>query len=252
LRVKLADGREYESIPQLLQNAPEIDSIYAKPGRRTTYVYSGTGKPVTNEEEGLYINSDFSSYDDKTLYYRFHTIVVKEMLYSVELNTPASHSIYLWETTTMDNTYTVDFSVNKDNMQVLYKHPVGYLRYYYDATLQTETRTAPYTLAWIITQRIYSISPDVYQFYNSVGRQLSGTDQIFAPVASQVKSNIHCTSHLTEKVIGVFEASSLTTVYRAFSWKNLVYHRSRDLPYFPEVGDGSSERFPPDFWISFF
>ncbi|HEX2396386.1 MAG TPA: DUF4249 domain-containing protein [Bacteroidales bacterium] len=252
LRVVLDDGREYTSTPQLLQMAPQIDSLYAIPGRHTAYQYGASGKPIYTQMEGLFINSDFSTNYPNTLYYRFNTDVVKLSSYTVGLGTPSSHSIFLWETTTMEKPYTVDFSVTMDNTQALYRHPVGYLRYYYDATLQTTSQTAPFTEAWIVKQSIYSISADVYQYYNSVGRQLSGNDQIFAPVASQVKSNIQCISDPRERVVGIFEASSLTTVYKAFGWKDLVNHRQKDLPYYPDVGTGSQENFPPDFWVYFY
>jgi hypothetical protein len=252
LGVVLPDGREYQSTPQFLQPAPQIDSIYARPGKHTSYKYGASGKPVYTEEQGLYINTDLSSDFNNTLYYRFQTHVVKETMYTVLLNTPASYSIFEWETINMEESHVVDYTVTQNNRQVLFRHPVGFLRYYYDAALATPDQTAPYTIAWIVTQNVYSISPDVFQYYNSVGRQLNGNDQIFSPVASQVKGNIHCISDPTEKVIGVFEASSITTVYKAFSWKTLTSYKYIELPYFPEVGTGSSDRFPPGFWISTF
>ncbi|HEX2396390.1 MAG TPA: DUF4249 family protein [Bacteroidales bacterium] len=251
LRVVLNDGREYVSIPQYLQVAPKIDSLYAVPGKRITYVYSAYNTPVYNEEQGLFIRSDLTSYESNTQYYKFHTFVVKLSSYQEAINTPGPYNVYIWETTGMDNSYAVDFSVDNNSKQVLCNHSVGFLRYYYDPSLRTESKTAPFTSAWVVTQTIYSISADVYQFYNSVGRQLSANDQIFAPVASQVKSNIHCISDSGEKVIGKFEASSATIIYKVFGWIDLNRYNSMDLDYYPEVGDGSVEKFPPDFWLYF-
>jgi len=250
LKVIMPEG-EFESSPQYLQTAPYIDSLYADPGTRKSYTYGSSGKPVFNDEEGLNIISDLSGYQGSTLYYRFETTVVKLSVYAVEIGTPAAHSIFLWETWNLDNSYSVDFSVTQESRQVLFRHPVGFLRYYYDQMLETPTSTAPFTESWVVTHRIYSISPDVYQYYNSVGRQLSGNDRIFAPVASQVKSNIQCTTDPSQKVIGVFEAASRTIVYKAFGWKDLTIYKSKELPWFPEVGKGSSVSFPPDFWVYF-
>jgi hypothetical protein len=252
LRIVFDDGREFRSTPQLLQFAPQVDSLYVSPGKHSEYQYGASGKPVYTHMQGLFVKTDLSSVYPNTLYYRFNTRVVKLSSYTVDINSPSSYSVYLWETTNLDDSYSVNRSVTLDNTQVLYKHPAGFLRYYYDPSLQTSTSTAPYTDSWVITQSIYSISTDVYNYYNSVGNLLNGSDRIFSPVASQVKSNIFCVSDPKEKVIGLFEASSLTTIYRAFGWKGLDKYRFKNLDYYPDVGTGSQDRYPPYFWIYFF
>jgi hypothetical protein len=64
-------------------------------------------------------------------------------------------------------------------------------------------------------------------------------------------SNIRCLSDPNNKVIGVFEASSLTTIYKAFGWKSLTDYSAIDLPYFPDIiHGGTTAAFPPDFWIN--
>jgi hypothetical protein len=252
LKVVLDDGREFISIPQLLQPAPHIDSIYCIPGKHSEYVYGSSGKPVYTHMQGLFLHTDVSNNYPGTLYYRFNTTLVKLSNYTVDLNSPSSYSVYVWETTTMDNTYTVDRSVTVDNRQILSGHPVGFLRYYYDPSLQSSTRTAPYTDAWVVKQNVYSISSDAFQYYNSVGSLLGGNNRIFAPVSSQVRSNVFCVSDPKEKVIGIFEASSMSSIYRAFGWKGLNSYRVKDLDSYPDVGTGSQDRFPPYFWIYFY
>lgn len=251
LRVVLSDGREYISNPQFLHSRPQLDSLYAVPGKSSTYTYGASGIPYVKILQGLFIKSDFSTNFPSTLYYRFNTTVVTLSSYTVEMQTPSSYSIFVWETTTMDESYSVDYSAPSNNFQVLYKHPAGFLRYYYDATLETSDQTAPFIEAWVVKQNIYSISGDAYQYYSSVGNLLGGNNRIFAPVASQVKSNIFCSSDAKEKVIGIFQASSVTTIYKAFGWTDLKTYKSRELDYFPDVGSGSVPRFPPSFWIYF-
>lgn len=251
LRVKLSDGREYLSKPQMMMFRPQLDSLYAIPGNSSTYEYGSSGNPIIKQMQGLFINSDFSTAYPGTLYYRFNTSVVKLSSYTVFLRSPASYSIFLWETSAMDNSYSVDRSTEINNVQVIFNHQAGFLRYYYDVSLATLDQTAPFTDAWVVKQNIYSISSDVYQYYNSVGNLLGGNNRIFAPVASHVKSNISCITDPGERVIGLFEASSVTTIYKAFGWKNLFSYESKNLEYFPDVGTGSMERFPPYFWIYF-
>lgn len=246
LRVVLQDGREYNSIPQHISDPPSIDSLYAIPGERKSFVYGYYGQPVYTEEEGLFIHSALSSYQSNKQYLRFHTIVVK--LSSYQIGTMDRINVYLWETKGMDNSYAVDFSVS-DTVKQLLNHPVGFLKYYSDVSQARGDRSATIINAWVVTQTIYSISADVYRYYNSIGHQLVGNDQIFAPVASQVNSNIYCVSDKTERVIGIFEACSAITIYKAFRWIDLSRYESLDLDYFPEVGTGSVEKWAPDFWI---
>lgn len=252
LKVVLPDHNEYESTPVLLPGNPFIDSLYADPRIETVYKYNDKNEPVPEDQRGLNIMADLSLVTDSTLYFRFSTQVVKEMLYTVGIGTPASHSIFLWDVYTLDDFYTVNYTVPQGNRQVLRGHTVGFLPYIYDASLETENSTAPFTVGWVLTFNVYSISGEVYTYYNSIEQQLNASNQIFAPVPSQVKSNVHCISAPEKEVIGIFEASTKTTLYKAFGWRDLESYEYKDLSSFPEINQGgTTSRFPPDFWISF-
>jgi len=252
LHTVLPDGYEYVSSPALLQTNPFVDSIYAEPETREFYVYNSNGEPILENQEGLYVWADLSANSTSPLYYRFNTEVVKEMIYSVDVSTPSARSVYMWETFTLDNIYSVDNSIISNDRQVLREHPVGFMRYFYDTELETETSTAPFTIGWVLIFKAYAISGEVFDYYNSIAQQLNSDDQLFAPVPSQIKSNIQCISDQDKEVIGVFEASSVTTVYRAFAFKNLEVCITKDLSDFPEdIHSGSLVGFPPDFWIFF-
>jgi hypothetical protein len=251
LRVKLQNGNEYASSPVLLENNPFIDSLYANPITRTAYTYNAANEPVAEDQVGLKILADLSINSDSLHYYRFNTTVVKEMQYSVDISLPSAHSIFLWDVNTLDNDYSVGLTVPQNSKQVLREHNVGFLRYYYDATLEGPRSTAPFTVAWVLTFNVYSISAEVYDYYNSIAQQLNSNDQMFAPIPSQVKSNIHSINNPNNAVIGVFEASSVTTMYKAFHWVELKIYEAKDISSFPNVHGGSMEKFTPDWWISF-
>jgi hypothetical protein len=252
LIVELPDGRIYFSSPQYMEKPPSFDSLYADPGLTELYTYNANGDPIFENAEGLEILADLSDYVNKPFYYRFNTTSVKMMVRTVDMGSPASHSVYMWETRTIDDTYSVDNTVGNGFKQLLLRHNVGFLRYFYDVTLETPTSTAPFTEAWALTFNIYSISRDVFEYYNSIARQLGSEDQIFAPIASQVKSNMTCISDPSQKAAGVFEACSKTTVYKAFGWKTLTEYKSKNLDYFPEgLGNGEQLYWPPYFWVYF-
>ena len=252
LQVTLPDGSEYTSNAVLLPDNPVIDSLYAVPGIGKVYTYNTSKELIVKEQEGLFVYSELHGYSDNTLYYRFHTKMIKELMYTVELGSPSSHPIFIWEVSWLDNKFTADKTVSQADQQVIRKHPMGFLNYFYNAALQTETQTAPFTIAWILIFNVYSISSDVYEYYHSIGQQLASKDQLFAPVPSQVKGNIKCSSDPGKKVIGVFEASSVTTYYKAFGWKSLKEYFERELDTFPDLKQGGSmPRYRPDFWLTF-
>ncbi|HLO60772.1 MAG TPA: DUF4249 family protein [Bacteroidales bacterium] len=251
LIVRLADSSLFQSNWQRIERIPQIDRIYAEPGEYKILYYNSSGEPMVQNQVGLQVKCDLSDYSQSTVYYRFNTRMVKLMVKTEDIGSPASHGVYMWETHSMDNTYTVDYTTLSNNRQLLLQHNIGFLRYFYDATLETETSTAPFTEGWILTCDIYSISKDVYSYYNSINKQLNPDNQIFAPATSQVKSNMSYVAGSVTRVAGVFEACAKLRIYKGFAWKSKTEYRTKDLYYFPEVGSGSQERLPPDFWIYF-
>jgi hypothetical protein len=254
LRVKLPNGNTYVSSEVPILKKPLIDSLYATPGTRTVYTTNLDNENIGETQQGLYIKADLSSPTDSTLYYRFNTQVVKEMTYTIGVSTPGSHPVYLWASSQLDNNYSVDLTVKHNNNEVIREHNVGYLQYYYDPSTESaaENVTGIYIVGWVLTFNVYSISADVYNYYNSITQQLNSNNQIFAPVPSQVRSTIHCINDPAKKVIGVFEACSSSVVFKAFGWRSLKAYNSVELPFFPDyISGGSSTPYPPGFWVNF-
>jgi hypothetical protein len=253
LHVRLPDGNEYASSPALLQGHPVIDSLYADPGIRETYTYNENNEPISEYQKGLFILADLSGDADSALYYRFNTKALKEITYTKDPNSLGATTVYIWETTTLDNLYSVNHSFENGNRQVLREHPVGFLHFDYNPYLETDEATAPYPVGWVLTFKVYALSAEVYEYYNSIAEQLNSNDQMFAPIPSQVKSTIRCLTDPEKAVIGVFEASSVTTVYKAFAWKDAEVYQSKVLQSFPgDIQDGMMMTFPPEFWVPFY
>jgi hypothetical protein len=252
LEVELEDGSVFESNQVMLHPVANADSIYASPGTRDLITYGEDNLPKIEQQEGLQIYADVYGTSETPQYYRFETKVTQEMSKTVDLGSLNSHPVYIWRSYMLGNSYAVGHTATQGVQQVLLEQPIGFLRYYYDANLETETSTAPYTDAWVVTFRVYTITADVYQYYHSIANQLGSNDQMFAPDPSQVNSNVTCTTDPARKVIGVFEASGFNTIYKVFSWVNLSRHKSKPLDYFPpDIAGGTQERFAPDFWIFF-
>jgi hypothetical protein len=252
LQVKMKEGEEFESSIVTLPERPNIDSLYAEPGTKQATGYNQYDKPYSVTYEGLHISTSLSINGDSTLFYRFNTSVLEESTCIRDPGSPNAMPMYIWEPSALDNVYSVDFTVKSGNRQVLPEHPIGFLRYFYDPSLGTRFYSAPIIIGWVITFKVYAISSDVYHYYQSIGNQLNSSDQMFAPVPSQVKSNIQCTTHPELPVIGVFDATSSSTCYKGFRWIDMHTYEYVNLESFPDdIQRGSKYNFPPDFWISF-
>ena len=252
LYVRLPDGNEYVSSPELLPDYPVVDSLYADPGTREILTYSGSNEPLTEKQEGLFILADLSGDTDSALYFRFSTKTVKEITYTQDPGTLGAKTVFVWETGTLGNFYSANHTIEYNNRQILREHPVGFLHFDYDASQETERATAPYPEGWVLIFKIYSISERAYNYYNSIAEQLGSNNQMFAPIPSQVNSTIRCLTDPEKEVIGIFEASAQTKIFKAFAWKDLEIYLARDLQSFPEnLQDGSTLPFAPEFWVPF-
>ena len=252
LYVRLPDGNEYVSSPEHLPEAPLIDSLYADPGTRKVYTYNSNNEPLSEIQEGLFILADLSDNADSALYYRFSTNTVKEITYTQDPGSLAAKTVFVWETGTLGNFYSANHTIEYNNRQILREHPVGFLHFDYDGSLETERATAPYPEGWVLIFKVYSISEKAYNYYNSIAEQLGSNNQMFAPIPSQVKSTVRCLTDPEKDVIGVFEASAQTKIFKAFAWKDLEVYQAKDLQSFPEdLQNGSTLPFAPEFWVPF-
>jgi hypothetical protein len=250
LHVETPDGLEYSSIPQYIHDSPMIDSVFADPETNIRITYNGKGDPIVNNDKGLFVYISLNNNDVSTRYYRFNTTVVEEFEYILNPNSFFPITVYQWKDWELKPFYGSDSSVTINERQVVPKYELGYLRYYYDPFSSNNSSTAPFPIAWIVSLRIYSISSDMYDYYNSIDQQLNSDTEMFSPVPSQVKSNIHCVTDPNKKVVGAFEASSVSVIYKAFRFINLETYRSKLLSDFPEgIVDGSQRNFPPNFWV---
>jgi hypothetical protein len=252
MRILLDNGQEFESQPEKLPVKPIIDSLYAVPATKTAVKFDQYYNPVTYLQEGLKIYSSLSAPGDSTQYYRFDTKFLKESTFIRDPGTVVATPVFVWKTDRLDNTYSVDYTMTRDNMQFRPAHEIGFLEYVYDPTLATNRASAPITIGWVLTFKVNSVSRDVYDYYKSIADQLNSSDQIFAPTPSQVKSNIRCTSDPNAPLVGLFEANATTVVYKAFRYVDQDKYQFKELEAFPEgIKDGQKLYLPPQFWITF-
>jgi hypothetical protein len=251
LHVNTPDGNEYESAPVKINEKPVIDSIYARTGELEVISYNPDGEPVTkaNIQEGFYLFTDLSAETDSTVYCRFNTSVTK-LFSNINLNAITPTYLYKWEApVAIDDFFSVDFTITKNGRQILPEHKIGYLQWIdYHPPGYSESFSP-----WVVILKAYAITAGVYDYYHSIDRQLNSDNQMFAPVPSQIKTNIHCVNDPARTVSGIFEASSMAVSYKAFLYIDQDRRvRSKTLTEFPDfLESGSQWNNPPDFWVSF-
>lgn len=253
LHVELPSGAVFESTPETIKPSAELDSLYAVPVVRKVYELNPSGGLLERKQEGLEIMAALHRTTDTVCYYRFRTDVLTEITYILNPNSLMPTDVFEWKNKILDNAFDVDYSFGVGTDQVVPKHNPGFVEFVYNTFLSSDASTAPYTYGWVVSMHVYSVSANIYNYYNSIAQQLNGTNLIFAPVPSQVKGNIKCISDAKEKVIGAFEACSEKVFYRAFAWKNDSTYVRKDLSDFPVVQeDGRTLNMPPDFWVNLY
>ena len=122
LEVKI-EGEEFVSSMVTMPEKPIIDSLYAEPGTNEAYFYNQYNQPVSITYDGLYISTSLSAKGDSTVYYRFNTAVLMESTCIKYPGTTNATPVYIWEPSTMDYVYSVDFTVKSNNREVRPGHP---------------------------------------------------------------------------------------------------------------------------------
>jgi len=251
LRIQLPDGRQFVSTPETMPGKPDVVTVYAEPRNRTFFSYNDQGKPIETTYKGLDILTDVVNYTGGTRYFRIHTRVLEESTYQLDPFAPFPITVYSWRNFQMNGFYNADYSKTVESVEVIREHPAGFLRYTYFPQDNSEIRTAAIINCWVLTHRVYSISPAAYQYYVSLDRQLNSNDQLFSPIPSQVRSNIQPYGETSGPVIGIFEASSFATVYKAFKWIDFNRYGELELESFPESIPGGEQTYlPPWFWVN--
>jgi hypothetical protein len=234
LQIETEDGGKYVSNPVKMPDVPEVDSFYVEKDTRSFYLYDASGELFSYVKDGLAINTDISEETNLERYYRFRLRVVKLVAFHTYPSGSGSH----WTVSYTNDLFDVARSLPDGNMQFV-THESAFLQ----EPIQEEYQDGEYLSfkQWYVTQRVYAVTGDVYEYYKSVKEQLTADNEIFAPVPSRIKSNIHCVNN-NNRVIGVFEVSSFNTFYKS-CYIAYGYYTSTDLsspPYYSQMF------FPPE------
>lgn len=207
LHIKLPDGREYASRPEVLRPVPAIQSITYEFRQFIDVVRNSAGVLIERRTKGFEVNVQVQDPAERGNYYRWDTEGVFEF-YTDTRDVPVPSTC--WANMGSINTKIVTGDDRLVNGR-FFQQPVVVV----PADIPTKYR---------IKVRQYSLTAEAYEFWRLFNQQQSSVGSIFDPPPAQINGNIYSLTDPEEKAIGYFTASSLVEDY-------LMIHRQRYAPF---------------------
>jgi hypothetical protein len=210
LHVITQAGDEFVSSPEKMPEAFTIDSIY---GKRVTkdivYETDRNGSYITRDT-AVEFYTDLGSSGAEMPRCRFESLVTVLYYYIIFDCTPDKKVVYGWFSSypNKDPDVTSDKFIKTQN--VVKGHN---LCFFVDKrTIHPDTIDV-YVAGWLYALIKYNLNEKSQTYYQNITDQMKASDKLFAPIPSQLPSNISCVNNTNKKVIGNFEVSSIERKY---------------------------------------
>ncbi|WP_018476545.1 DUF4249 domain-containing protein [Pontibacter roseus] len=207
LHIRLPDGREYASRPELLRPVPGIRDIKYEFKEFVDVVRSSAGVLVERKSVGFEVKAQAQDPAERGNYYRWDTEGVFEFFSDVG-DTPLPSQC--WSHVGSINTKVVVSDDRLVNGRLFEQHVVVV-----PADIPTKYR---------IKIRQYSLTAEAYEFWRLLSQQQSSVGSIFDPPAARITGNVYSLTDPEEQVTGYFSVSALNDSF-------LVINRSQYAPF---------------------
>ncbi len=258
LHIETIDGEIYESEPQKLLPAAKIEDVHGQYSVREHIFKSYTGRHYRQEVPGIEVLVDLSTEEDDILRFRIEPTLL--LLYIRdeteeededefdEDDEPIEAQIfYCWKKFRLNdeanlNIHTFGEGFSSVNDHVLSFLPFSKFLYNLERDEVIEKK--------IVIIRYYTLNSNSHRFYSEVYKQVVSENKIFAPVVSQLPTNIRNISNPKQPVAGFFEASSTRSetyvLFEIPEYSIIMFNRTWDLEHLPVSGEYLNEI--PYFW----
>lgn len=247
LHLVLPNGDIYESTPTPLDSVPLTYSLYERIGTKQDYVRDDYGNFIFTAYKGLYYYVDMTLNTTQQHFYAYNT----RMITQFKVHT-SNHVFFIWKISYLNTIPNIKATIEYNDKAMVKEHLLGFMTYYENRDLNPVNPPRP--AGWVLITSIYSISDEVYNYYQSVVKQLNSNSQIFDPVPSQVTGNIKCLNDPSKKALGVFEVAFKYSKNIGVFWRP-GYEIIRQVELSPDYEgpayDGETADTPPDFWVEF-
>ncbi|MBN2519128.1 MAG: DUF4249 domain-containing protein [Bacteroidales bacterium] len=249
LRIELADGSIYESIPSVMKTPPVFDTIYAERGILKKISKNTYGDIIIHEDDGLNVYIDMKTNDHEQGYFRYSSRYYAQHIHTIP-GAEGPISVYCPSFGNLNDMPNVKAAIFNGTNYIVKKQNMGFLTYI--VYKETDSTSARWPYGWVIANTLYTIDVHVFEYYQAIVDQLNASERIFDPVATQITGNIKCITDTTKLALGIMEVASTNTFYTAFYWYPGIRELlMKNLPGYiwPDV-DTCSIGVIPDFWIT--
>lgn len=255
LHIELSNGDIYESTPTRLEIVPATDSLYEQIGTQEDYERDSYGNIITSTYKGLYYYVDMTLNTTQQHYYYYSIRMISQIstIFKPVGENPG-YTRYCWKVSYLNSIPNIKSTLNNNNKEIIKEHQLGFIRYIYDPREATDIMNAPMPAGWILKTEIYSISKEIFNYYQSEIKQLNSNSQIFDPISSQIKGNIKCLTDSTKIALGIFNVASMYTKNTGVYWSpesGVIKQVELPSDYEGPLDNGCKNTNPPDFWIDF-
>lgn len=249
LEFETPDGTSYHSSPQLMHQPFTPGALHAAEAVRTSVRESNSGQLIVTEKSGVEASLQLVNHAGNPANIRFKSDV--KVLYVYETFPPSGpQRHYCWrelrrfeglEHINLPATGNLPGDVSDNVVAFLPDDKEEYFVGYFDflQTLAVKVRT-------------YSLNEDAYNYYLDVYKQLTSDGTLFAPIPSQLSTNIFCVTDPQRPAVGLFEVSATASgayiLRKPPEVPSLMFEPTSKYDEVPSV-PGCSENEPPPFWF---
>jgi len=224
VRIRTADGKEYLSDFVSVKMTPEIDSIGWKQNEKGVQLYVNT-HDATNST--VYYRWDFDETWEIHSYYQSALIFDPESpeadMAGVRRRVfPQEDIFYCWKYGRSNNIYIGNSA--KLTSDVIFQQPLNLIPSGDDRL----------SVKYSILLRQYAMDKAAYEFYDLMKKNTESIGDVFGPLPSELRGNIHCTSDPKEPVIGYISATAPVEkrvfINRPASWPATQFCETQFVP----------------------
>ena len=228
LNITTADGKTYGSDFVPVTITPPIDTVEYDIAASGVNIYLNTHDP-TNQTK--YYRWDYtetyiyeSNVDDQYIFDDSYFAVSNKF----RLRTPAEqvHVCYI----TQNASNILLRSTSNLSKDVIVDNPI--------TQISSASEKLNYRYSILIKQ--YALTPAAYDFWTQMKKNTEQIGTIFDAQPSEIKGNIHCTTNLSEPVIGYISASTVS--------QKRIFIDSSIIPWYHVQSDSCTFEMPPPIW----
>lgn len=221
LIIEMDDGSMYQSTPEALLPAGDVDSVYA---RFVESAINPTDPALPQDAMNFYVDAR-SDRGNPRGFQRWRSRAIYEIFTYPELRTKMRDNIRVPDPLPCSGYISVNDELRAvDTCSCctcwVYEYPrnavVSPARFAEGNEFRSVALARVPVDSWRFFRKYYfeveqlSVSENVYEFWKRVGAQQQGTGSLFQPNAVKIQGNIRCVSDPKKEVFGIFSASSIT------------------------------------------